>query len=128
MTIELAPAQVLYREIALLERALESLKRNHHAQPPDPELYHVPSPAEWTRRLEQLQSEIRSLKRVHARLSPRLIPGCGGTEVPILARNGRKYLWCWDCNATGTWPGDHVYVDCATDMPITPEEHREIFG
>lgn len=59
---------------------------------------------------------------------PRLVPGNGGTETPVTARNGRKYLWCWDINRTGTFPGDHVYVDMSTDMAITPEEHQQIFG
>jgi hypothetical protein len=58
---------------------------------------------------------------------PSLVPACGGTEVPTTI-NGRKYLYCWDKNMTGTFPGDHVYVDLGTDTPISPEEHRRIFG
>ena len=58
---------------------------------------------------------------------PRLVPACGGTETPVTV-NGRKYLWCYDVNRTGTYPDHHVYVDLATDLPISPEEHDAIFN
>jgi hypothetical protein len=75
-------------------------------------------------------SGIKWLSRLaKARLpkEPSLVPACGGTETPVTA-NGRKYLYCWDKNRTGTFPGDHVYVDLATDIPLSQEEHNQIFG
>jgi hypothetical protein len=58
---------------------------------------------------------------------PSLVPGCGGTETPVTV-NGRKYLWCWDRNCTGTFPGDHVYVDLETDLPISNEDYEALFS
>lgn len=61
-------------------------------------------------------------------LEPCLVPACGGTETPVTANGGKKYLYCWDRNKTGIFPGDHVYVDLSTDLPLSQDEHDSIFG
>lgn len=61
-----------------------------------------------------------------ANREPRLVPACGGAETPV-TKNGRRYLYCWDANQTETYPGNHVYVDLGTDLPLTPQEFDEIF-
>lgn len=58
---------------------------------------------------------------------PLLVPACGGSE-PVTEIKGRRLLYCWDKNQTGTYPGDHVYLDLATDMPLSQEETDAIFS
>ena len=51
-----------------------------------------------------------------------LVPACGGTETPTKYRNGRTCLYCWDTDT-----GEHVFVDCQTDMPLSKEEEQELY-
>lgn len=51
------------------------------------------------------------------------VPGCGGTEVPFIARSGARLLCCWQPST-----GRHAYLDCGTDLILTDEEARAHLG
>lgn len=44
-------------------------------------------------------------------------PACGGTETPFLSRSGKRLLYCWQPST-----GNHAYLDCGSDIILTPEE------
>lgn len=41
------------------------------------------------------------------------VPACGGTEVPMTSRAGRRILYCWQPST-----GDHRYIDLGSDMAL----------
>jgi hypothetical protein len=47
------------------------------------------------------------------------VPACNRTEVPFWTRRGRKVLYCWNPTTR-----EHAYLDCGTDMILSPEEAR----
>ena len=76
--------------------------------------------------LEQIASaNIKFLSKLALNRLPRLVPACGGKETPTTF-NGRRFLYCWDVNKTGTYPGDHTYVDLDTDCPVSNDEYERI--
>ena len=51
------------------------------------------------------------------------IPACNGTEEPFYTRNRRRLLYVWN-----TYTGEHAYLDCETDLILSPEESLMMLG
>jgi hypothetical protein len=66
--------------------------------------------------------QILEAKQAKAEQGP-WYPACGGTEVPFIARSGRKLLYCWQPST-----GRHAYLDMGTDMFLTDQEAWEALG
>ena len=50
-------------------------------------------------------------------------PASGGTETPFTSRSGKRLLYCWN-----PAKGYHAYLDCGTDLILTPEEAWAALG
>jgi len=44
------------------------------------------------------------------------VPAHRGNEQPMLDRQGRKVLYCFN-----PWKHQHAYIDCGTDILMPPE-------
>lgn len=51
------------------------------------------------------------------------IPASNGTETPFTARNGRRYLYCWQPST-----GNHAYLDLGIDIFLSDEEAMATMG
>lgn len=50
-------------------------------------------------------------------------PANGGTEVPFIARSGRRLLYVYQPSS-----GKHAYLDCGTDMILSAEEAAAVLA
>lgn len=50
----------------------------------------------------------------------RWVPACGGTEVPFVARSGKRMLYCYNFALQR-----HAYLDCDSDMILRDAEALE---
>lgn len=51
------------------------------------------------------------------------VPANCGTETPITYRTGRRLLYVYQAST-----GNHAYLDCDTDLILTPEEAMSAMG